>query len=204
MCHPAYGSFKVAQTALERVAGIDWAERGFRTVCAECTNKSFVVFSQETARGIARCPVCEAASDYTRETDCGLVTHYRLDGRVDFANDSGVIAHLMVIGTLQRRYKHTYLRPGVDLVFADGTEGEADVLGICDGKLVSGEVKMSGYSFAEKQLNKDLEIAMRLRSDVYVMAATSFIGEEAKRYAQDRCDAIGVQLLLLERDDLIR
>ncbi|WP_157435836.1 hypothetical protein [Actinospica robiniae] len=200
-----HGSFEAAQTALERLAGIGWAERGFRTVCGECTNKSFVPFSAEAARGVARCPVCGATTDYTREpAPRGLVVYYRLDGRVDFANDSGVIAHLMVLGTLQRRYKHTFLKPGVDLFFTDGVEGEADVLGVCDGKLVSGEVKMSGYSFTEKQLEKDLDIVQRLRSEIYVMAATSPIEDEAKQRAKARCDELGVQLLLLERDDLLR
>ncbi|MGW3131359.1 hypothetical protein [Streptomyces sp. NPDC001123] len=199
-----YGSFEVAQTALERLAGIGWAERGFQTACSDCKIKSFVPFSQETARGIAHCPVCGVSTDYTRESGPrGLVVHYRLDGRVDFANDSGVIAHLMVLGALSRRYSHTFLKPGVDLFFADGTQGEADILGICDGKLVSGEVKMSGRSFTENQLSKDMDIARRLRSDLYVMAATSPIEGEAKQRAKDRCEELGVELVVLERDDLL-
>ncbi|MFC8431148.1 hypothetical protein [Streptomyces sp. NPDC057253] len=199
-----YGSFESAHTALERLAGIGWAERGFQTACSECKIKSFVPFSQETARGVARCPVCGTSTNYTREPDPrGLVVHYRLDGRVDFANDSGVIAHLMVIGALSRRYNHAFLKPGVDLFFADGTQGEADVLGVCDGKLVSGEVKMSGTRFTENQINKDMDIARRLRSDVYVMAATSPIDSEAKQRAKDSCDQLGVELVILERDDLL-
>jgi hypothetical protein len=142
--------------------------------------------------------------DYTRETERGLVVHYRLDRRADFANDSGVIAHLMVIGALNRRYKHTLLKPRVDLYFADGTKGEADVLGICDGKLVSGEVNMSGRSFTEIQLNKDLDIVQRLRSDIYVMAPTSPIEAEAKERAKMRCDEVAVELLIFERNDLLR
>ncbi|GGT26060.1 hypothetical protein GCM10014713_18900 [Streptomyces purpureus] len=198
------GSFETAQTALEHLAGIGWAERGFQTACSECKIKSFAPFSQETVRGIARCPVCGSSTDYTREPGRGLVLHYRLDARVDFANDNGVIAHLMVIGALDRRYTHTLLKPGVDLFFADGVQGEADVIGICDGKLVSGEVKMSGRSFTDTQLNKDMDIAERLRSDIYLMAATSPIEEEAKHRAKARCDELGVELLILERDDLLR
>ena len=199
-----HGSFEAAQTALERLAGIGWAERGFQTACSDCKINSFVPLSQESARGIARCPVCGASTDYTRESDLrGLVVHYRLDARVDFANDGGVIAHLMVIGALSRRYKYTLLKPGVDLFFADGTRGEADVIGICDGKLVSGEVKMSGKSFTENQLNKDMDIVRRLRSSVYVMAATSPIEDCAKQYAKERCDQLGAELLILERDKLL-
>ncbi|SEK66508.1 hypothetical protein [Streptacidiphilus jiangxiensis] len=199
-----YGSFEAAQTALERLSGIGWAERGFQTACNECKIRSFAPFSQGTARGIARCPVCGSSTDYTREPGRGLVVHYRLDARVDFANDNGVIAHLMVIGALNRRYTHTLLKPGVDLFFADGTQGEADVIGICDGKLVSGEVKMSGWSFTDAQLNKDLDIVERLQSDIYLMAATSPIQEETKERAKARCDELGVELLILERNDLLR
>ena len=206
-----YGSFEIAQIVLERLAGIGWAERGFQTACVSCKIKSFVPFSQQTSRGIARCPVCDAVAEYTREPQRGLVVHHRLDARVDFANVQGVIPHLMVIGALTRRYKHTLLKPGVDLFFSDGVQGEADVLGICDGKLVSGEVKTSGKSFNANeaqpdrdQLAKDLMIAKRLRSDVYVMAATSPIEQAAKDRAKTMCDELGIELLVLERNDLLR
>ena len=122
---------------------------------------------------------------------------------MDFANDSGVVAHLMVIAALPRRHEHTFLKPGVDLFLTDGAKGEADVLGICDGKLVSGEVKMSGHAFTDRQVDKDLDIAQRLRSEVYVMAATDTIKDEVKERTRARCDELGVQLLLLERDDLL-
>lgn len=199
-----YGSFEAAQTALERLSGIGWAERGLQTACNQCKIRSFMPFSRETARGNAHCPVCGSSTDYTREPGRGMVVHYRLDARVDFANDNGVIAHLMVVRALARRYTHTFLKPGVDLFFADGLQGEADVTGICDGKLVSGEVKMSGRSFTEAQLDKDMDIVERLRSDIYLMAATSPIKNEAKQSAKARCDELGVELLILERDDLLR
>jgi hypothetical protein len=163
-----------------------------------------VPLSQETSRGTARCPVWGTFADCTLEPERGLVVHDRFDACVDFADVQGVIAHLMVIGELSRRYQHSFLKPGVDLFFADGLQGEADVLGICDGKLLGGEVKMSGHSFTESRLNKDLDIAKRLESDVYVMAAGSPIEHEAKERAKTCCDEADIELLILERNDLFR
>jgi len=89
-------------------------------------------------------------------------------------------------------------------VFSDGTKGEADILGICDGKVVSGEVKMSGYSFTKTQVDKNLDIAQRLGSDVYLIVATNSVKNGAEERAQPRCDELGVQLLFLERIVLLR
>jgi hypothetical protein len=85
----------------------------------------------------------------------------------------------MVIEALTRRYRYTFLKHGVALFLAGGVEGEADVLGNRDGK-------MSGYSFTEKQPDKDLDIGQRLRSEIYVVAATSPIEDEAEQRAQAR------------------
>jgi hypothetical protein len=47
-------------------------------------------------------------------------------------------------------------------------------------------------------------IVERLGSDSYVMAASSPIEQEAKDRAKDRCDRLGVALMVLERNDLLR
>ena len=198
-----HGSAQGASTALERLVGIGWAERGLETACTNCGLKRFVPFSSQVARGAGRCPVCGMTAEYTH-TDHGPTVHYRLDGRVDHANDQGVIAHLMVIGALSRRYTHVWLMPGVDLVFHDGVEREADLFGVCDGLVVSGEVKMSGDRFDDDQVNKDIDTSARLGSDVHVMAATTSIPTGAKNLAESLCNEKGIDLRILERDDLRR
>jgi hypothetical protein len=133
-----------------------------------------------------------------------LVINYRLDGRIDHANDQGVVAHVLTVGCLARRYKQSWITPGVDLVFGDGLKREADLLGICDGKLVSGEVKMDGGSFTDEQIAKDIDTSARLGADLHVMAATSPIASEARSFAQGLCDEKKIELLLLDLDDLRR
>jgi hypothetical protein len=145
-----HGTPEAAAAALERLVGIGWAERGLETRCDSCGLKRFIPFSTGVARASAQCPVCKAAANYTRTVD-GPTAHYRLDGRVDQANDQGVIAHLMVVGALARRFGHVWLVPGLDMVFPDGSKRETDIFGVCDGRLVSGEVKMSGDSFTEER-----------------------------------------------------
>lgn len=195
-----YGTAEAALAALERLVGIGWAERGLETTCTSCGLKRFVPFSSDVARGSGHCPVCRMAADYAH-TDQALTVHYRLDGRVDHANDQGVVAHLMVIAALSRRYKQTWLVPGVDLAFPDGVDREADVLGICDGILVSGEVKMSGDGFTDAQVKKDIDTATRLGTQMYVMAATTPIPDHAKAIAEAKCAEEGIELLILERAD---
>lgn len=196
-----HGTAQAALTALERLVGVGWAERGLETTCTSCGLKRFVPFSSDVARRSGHCPVCGMAADYTR-ADQALTVHYRLDGRVDHANDQGVVAHLMVIGALSQRYAQTWLVPGMDLVFPDGVSREADVLGVCDGMLVSGEVKMSGDWFNDDQVDKDIDTATRLGTQVHVMAATTPIPDHAKDLARNKCTENGIQLLVLERDDL--
>lgn len=196
-----HGTTEAAAVALERLVGIGWAERGLETHCAGCGLKRFTPFSTEVARGSGRCPVCKAAADYTRTSD-GPTVHYRLDGRVDQANDQGVIVHLMVIGALARRYKHVWLAPGMDLVFHDGSKRETDIFGVCDGQLVSGEVKMSGESFTTDQIERDIDTSTRLGTKLHVMAASTPVPQHAKALAQARCAEKDIELILLERDDL--
>ena len=196
-----YGTVEAATASLERLVGIGWAERGLETICTSCGLGRFAPFSLDVARGPGRCPVCKMAADYTRSPH-GLVVNYRLDGRVDHANDQGVVAHLMVVGALSRRYEHTWLVPGMDLEFHDGTKRECDVFGICDRLLVSGEVKMSGDSFTEEQIERDINTAARLSTNLHVMAAATPIPASAKDLARTRCAENDIELLLLERDDL--
>ncbi len=110
----------------------------------------------------------------------------------------------MAIGALSRRYASTWLMPGLDMVFHDGVKREADLFGVCDGNVVSGEVKISGDQFISDQVEKDIELAVRLGADLYVMAATTVIPAGTKTIAETRCAEKSIGLLVLERDDLRR
>jgi hypothetical protein len=197
------GSADNALTALERLVQIGWAERGLETECGRCGLDRFIPLSSELATRPARCPVCGMSAGFARAGGA-LVVNYRLDGRIDHANDQGVVAHVLTVGCLARRYKQSWITPGVDLVFGDGLKREADLLGICDGKLVSGEVKMDGGSFTDEQIAKDIDTSARLGADLHVMAATSPIASEARSFAQGLCDEKKIELLLLDLDDLRR
>lgn len=177
-----HGSEQAALTALERLVGVSWAKRGLETACTSCGLKRFAPFSADLARSSGLCPVCGMTADYTK-TEQALTVHYRLDGRVDHANDQGVVVHLMVIGALEQRYAQTWLVPGVDLVFRNGVNREVDVLGLCDAMLVSAEVKMSGDRFTNDQVEKDIDTATRLGTQLHVMAATTPIPHYAKDLA---------------------
>lgn len=187
--------------ALERLVAVGWAERGLATKCAACGLESFVQLSDETAHDAARCPVCGTASPYI-DNARGLAVHYRLDARVDHASTQGVIAHLLVIGALQREHGPAWLVPGVEMEFEDGTARESDLFGVCDTRLVCGEVKTSGAGFTEEQIDKDLDVAVRLGVDLHVMAAATAIAPETRELAEDRFARRGIELLVLEGDDL--
>ncbi|HEU5352937.1 MAG TPA: hypothetical protein VFU65_00660 [Actinocrinis sp.] len=187
--------------ALEHLVAVGWAERGLATKCAACGLESFVPLSTDTARDAARCPVCGTASDYIRN-ERGLAVHYRLDARVDHASAQGVIAHLLVIGALARDHGPAWLLPGVDLEFEDGTARESDLFGVCDKRLVCGEVKMSGAGFTEEQIDKDLDIAVRLGVDLHVMAAATAIAPETRQLAEHRFARRGIEVLILQGEDM--
>jgi hypothetical protein len=190
-----------ALTALERLAAIGWVERGLAIKCATCGLESFIPLSAQTARGPACCPECSAASTYAGN-DHNIAVNYRLDARVDHANSQGILAHLLAIGALSREYGPAWLIPGVEMVFADGERRETDLFGVCDGRLVCGEVKMSSHRFTPDQIEKDINTAARLGAEIHVMAATDTIPEEAKALNAQRCKEHGIDPLILEAEQL--
>jgi hypothetical protein len=63
---------------------------------------------------------------------------------------------------------------------------------------------MSGDSFTDNQVEKDIDSAVRFGTDLYVIAATTPIPAQAKALAETRCAEKGIELLVLQRDDLRR
>jgi hypothetical protein len=192
-----------ALAALERLADLGWAERGLQIKCHACKQTSFIELAAVSSRGSARCPGCHSLSAYTTQAG-NLAVCYRLDSRIDRASDQGVLPHLLAIAAVTRRDPRTWLLPGVDLEFDDGTHLEADVFGVWAAKVVSGEVKVTGADFdAPGQIDKDIDIALRMRSDVYLMAATTEIPPTAEQHAADLCEQHDLELLVLQPQDLL-
>ncbi|MFG2918809.1 hypothetical protein ACGF0D_38730 [Kitasatospora sp. NPDC048298] len=177
-----HGKPSDAADRLEQLAGIGWAERGLTIKCAACGISSFLRLASVSERGAANCPGCGTHGSYVGSGH-GPSVFYRLDSRIDRASDQGVLPHLLTIAALSRRFDRSWFLPGVDLWFpGQSRKSEADIFGIADGKIITGEVKASGDSFGEPgQIEKDVRIAVGLGADVYVMAATTPIRRLRKR-----------------------
>jgi hypothetical protein len=48
------------------------------------------------------------------------------------------------------------------MVLHDGVQREADLFGVCNSKLVSGEMNLSGDSFTDSQVDRDIDTAVRV------------------------------------------
>ena len=59
----------------------------------------------------------------------------------------------MVAAHLSRTEPKSYFVPGVDVQFADGTRGEADIFGISNARIIAGEVKTKSVDFTPEQLS---------------------------------------------------
>jgi hypothetical protein len=189
-------------TALERLAGIGWAERGLQSVCPACRLKAFQPLHEQHARGHGRCPGCGAQAPYSvREGNAEIV--YRLDSGVDRAADQGVLAHLLTVAALRRIDPGLYLLPGVDVWFAgEKDKKEFDLYGIMNGKLVAGEVKQTAADFDEKQVRGDIDKSARLGVDIHVMAAPGEIDATSLDLARKLCTRAGLELMILQRAQL--
>lgn len=68
---------------------------------------------------------------------------------------------------------------------ADGSEkAEADIFGVRDGQVISGEVKTSASEFTPEQITRDVNLNSRLEADAHVLAATSDIPAEMAEEAE--------------------
>ncbi|MGO4856256.1 hypothetical protein [Arthrobacter sp. 2MCAF14] len=194
----------LAADVLEDLCAVSWAERGFEIKCSRCRTSSFVPLAGDSSRGPAKCPACRDEQKYTSSNSktYDRSIFYRLDGFVDTASDQGVLPHLLAIAELTQREPRSWFLPGVDLKFKDGTEMEADILGVYAGRFLSGEAKMSGKDFNTKQIDNDIHLAAAVGADIYVMAAPDDIPETAKAEAVEKCEASGIDLIVLDRTDL--
>ena len=190
-----------ALNALEGLCALGWAERGLEINCGECGVRNFVPLSEASVKDQPRCRGCGAAQGYTAEASA-LSIQYRLDTFVDRASDQGVLPHLLVVAALTRRHPRSSILPGVELLFADGQKAEVDVFGVHDARVLAGEVKARASEFTPDQLARDTELSARLGADIHVLAAMDEIPEETVAAARGLSERAGVELLLLDHQDL--
>ena len=184
--------------ALEAMVAWEWAERGLRVECTRCKLQSFVPISSVSSK--AACPGCRAAQSYDAGTT-NLTIYYRLNSLIDRAVDQGVLPHLLAREALLRNATEGHIYAGVDVTIG-GLKGEADIFGVLDAKVISGEVKSSASEFTPEQLKKDFWLASCLRVDQYVMASMEDVAQEQVTIAQDLADESGIDLRVLGPDDI--
>jgi len=190
-----------AASALERLCAAGWAERGLQVSCGACGLPSFVPFPQVSSR--AACPGCSSPATY--QAGSTLTVYYRLNSHLDLLSDQGVLPHLLAIAALQRQGKKSHFLPGVDVWFSQdlSDKAEADIFGVRDGQVLSGEVKTSASKFTPDQITHDVDLTCRLEADTHILAATSDIPGEAADKARQLTKARGLGLIILGKADLL-
>lgn len=184
----------------ERLCALGWAERGLKVVCPRCGLGNFVPMSD--AGSVASCPGCSASATYTVDPST-LSIFYRLDSLVDRAVDQGVFPHLMAIAALAKAEPLSSFLPGADLYFPGQPKSvEVDVFGVCGGKVMAGEIKTSASEFTEEQVRRDIDLSVRLRADVHILAAVDVVSERTREFARSLCGKAGIELRVLDRQDL--
>ena len=184
--------------ALERLCEVGWAERGLQITCATCTLTTFVPLAATSQR--AECPGCQSPARY--EISAAVTVFYRLDSYLDLASDQGVLPHLLAIAALARRHRQSYFLPGTNINLADGQPLEVDIFGVCDGRVLAGEVKTKAADFTPTQIERDVALSRRLGADVHLLTAVDDVPDDIVASARTMCDAAGIRLIVLQREDL--
>ncbi len=186
-------------SAAEALCAAGWAERGLELRCDVCGLASFLPLSETSPR--AACPACQAWGLYSTGGR-GPEIFYRLNALADRAADQGGLPPLLVIAVLQRQDPRTYLIPGVDLRFSDGTSREIDLFGISVGRLVGGEVKTSAEQFTRDQVVRDVELSARLGADCHIAASVDLMSDEVRQRIISITEQAGMTSLILDAGDL--
>lgn len=194
-----FGTPRHAVLVLEELCRLGWAERGVQCDCDRCGIRSFVPV--EFAAGPPRCPGCRAEAAYAA-ADAGVEIHYRLNSFIDRASDQGIMPHLLAVAALQQRSTHTHLLPGCDVEFHDGQTCEIDIVGVYDGRVVSGEIKTSEAEFTVEQLRWDTDKSHRLGADFHLLATPATLSPEVRALAESETKRAGLELLVLDRSAL--
>jgi hypothetical protein len=162
-----------SQSAAEALAAVSWAERGFAVKCSLCLLRSFVPLAETTSS--PQCPACKANQQYEGSGEPAV--HYRLNPVIDRASDQGVMPHLAALAVLRKRRAHTFLFPGIDVKFPDGTKNEVDLYGVHDGLIVAGEAKTSSKDFTLEQIKRDVDLSSRLNADIHLVVSNEVLND---------------------------
>ena len=76
-------------------------------------------------------------------------------------------------------------------------KAEADIFGIRDGQVLSGEVKMSASEFTPEQITRDVKLSSALEADTHVLAAADDIPAEVSGNAEQLSKASNLGLIVL-------
>jgi hypothetical protein len=183
----------IAPQVMERLCELGWAERGLELHCPACGIRSLVAFADTTGQG--SCNSCGTAARYT--TGTALTVYYRLNSIIDRAADQGVVPHLLTIAHLTQQHAQSWFLPGANVDFGDGRPAEVDIFGVHRRQVLSGEVKAQAADFTHDQIDRDVELSKRLGADVHLLAAVDDIPRQTELYAQKRCEARGITLVVL-------
>ncbi len=192
-----------AGSAVELLCFRSWAERGLKIRCCQCRIRSFVPLPETTPE--PQCPACGATNTRFEPADgnpdSGPEVHYRLSALVDRAADQGVIPHLFAAAVLANQDPHTFLLPGIDLLF-DNKRKEVDLYGITGEKIVAGEAKTNPARFDPEQLERDIELSALLAADTHLVVSTGRVSEATEEQARQLAVAKGLDLLILDSRQL--
>ena len=116
-----------------------------------------------------------------------------------------MLPHLLAIEALRHQGAQCYFLPGVDLWFStdDSDRAEADLFGIRDGQILTGEVKTSASEFTAEQVSRDVALSSRLAADGHILAATDDIPDKTVELAGQLCKANGLELIVLGKRELL-
>jgi hypothetical protein len=161
-----------AGNALERLAELGWAERGFELRCPSCLMATFISLADITTP--PACPGCGQSGRYST-ADRVPVLVYRLNTIFDRTSDQGVLPHLMVVAHLHREDPASYVLPGVNVEVHELGRGEVDLFGVTTKQVVAGEVKSTAAQFTQRQIRRDLSLSRALAVDAHLVATPEVI-----------------------------
>jgi len=189
------GDLKTATAAVEALVAGGMAIRGFQLVCSVCGMKLFLEIRDVDPLPV--CPGCGSRADFPRDQGSGEpAIYYRLNTLVDRASDNGVMVHLLAVAGLRRRDQQGHVVPGMK--FPSLADREADVVGLLGTEIWVGEAKTGAASFTEAQVERDVDLAKRIRADHYMMVSLEEIAEGVKKIAVEKCLAAGIKVWSLE------
>ena len=183
--------------AAELLAHRSLAERGLEVKCKVCGLNSFV--SLPEAHDLPMCPACKAEQYY--QGKAGPEICYRLNALLDRASDQGLIPHLMALARLQLDTPKCYALLGVDFEY-DDKNFEVDLYGAYKGQVMVGEAKTNANDFTKSQVVKDIEAAVALQADVYLMACPESISESDTLFAASEANKAGLAVVQVSATEI--